>query len=697
MWTPRPVRPLRYAGSVATSVLPSPVAISAILPSWRTMPPISWTSKGRMPTVRRAASRATANASGSSASTDSPASRRFLNSSVFARSSASPSAWTDGSSAFVASTVGIMRLTSRSCLVPKIFRRIASIITIDYGISPASRPPFARSGCAEQLARVAARGVGDPLAREHARDLLDAGVAGEPLEGDARAPRADGLGHAHVVAGARGDRREVGHTEHLTALRDRRELLCDDRGDTSTDARVHLVEDHRRHAVRLCQHGRQPEHRARELAARRHARERPHVLARIGREPELDPLEPPGRHPLELRPFQPDPEVGALHAERAQLPLHGGPQTLRRGPPPLRERRGRLPELGLELAEPPLLGREDLLVAREPVELGDDLVAELEHRLLGIAVFPLEAGERVEPLVDHLQAAGLERHRLAERSDRREGVFELRPSRVDRLDGGRHRGARSRPAARVRPASARASRNFATRPATRSRSSSASAKRSRSSSWRAGSSRRWCSCWPCTSTRWSPRRSRSATVTAASLTKARWRPERLSSRRATSTPSSGASPASSSVAATAPRGSTSKTASTVAASASLRITSVWARAPRTNKIASMSIDFPAPVSPVRTLSPGRNSTATLSMTAKFRMRSSRSIENDARSLAAAAQVVSGGRRPSAPPPLQLGPEDREELLLRETHEANPRGGLHHLHGVVLPEAYPDLDAPRASH
>src|SRR5213080_4173127 len=238
MWTPRPVRPLRYAGSVATSVLPS----------WRTMPPISWTSKGRMPTVRRAASRATANASGSSASTDSPASRRFLNSSVFARSSASPSAWTDGSSAFVASTVGIMRLTSRSCLVPKIFRRIASIITIDYGISRDSRPPFARSGRAEQLARVAARGVGDPLAREHARDLLDAGVAGEPLEGDARAPRADGLGHAHVVAGARGDRREVGHAEHLTALRDRRERLCDDRGDTSTDARVHFVEDHRRHA-----------------------------------------------------------------------------------------------------------------------------------------------------------------------------------------------------------------------------------------------------------------------------------------------------------------------------------------------------------------------------------------------------------------------------------------------------------------
>src|SRR5207245_10662197 len=143
--------------------------------------------KGRMPTVRRAAWRATANASGSSASTASPAARRFLSSSVFARSSASPSAWTDGSNAFVASTVGIMRLTSRSCLVPKIFRRIALIIAIDYGTSGDSRPPFAGSGRAEQLACVAACGVGDPLAREHAGDLLDAGVAGEPLDGDARA------------------------------------------------------------------------------------------------------------------------------------------------------------------------------------------------------------------------------------------------------------------------------------------------------------------------------------------------------------------------------------------------------------------------------------------------------------------------------------------------------------------------------
>ena len=64
--------PLRYIGIVATSVLPSPVFISAMSPSWRTMPPSTWTSKGRMPSARLAASRATANASNSRSSSSSP-------------------------------------------------------------------------------------------------------------------------------------------------------------------------------------------------------------------------------------------------------------------------------------------------------------------------------------------------------------------------------------------------------------------------------------------------------------------------------------------------------------------------------------------------------------------------------------------------------------------------------------------------
>ena len=76
-WAPRPARAFRYNGMVATRVFPSPVAISAILPWWSTMAPISCTSYGTMsqfillpvttisvPRRRRHASRTVANASG---------------------------------------------------------------------------------------------------------------------------------------------------------------------------------------------------------------------------------------------------------------------------------------------------------------------------------------------------------------------------------------------------------------------------------------------------------------------------------------------------------------------------------------------------------------------------------------------------------------------------------------------------------
>ena len=72
MCTPRPVSPLSTAGSVATSVLPSPVAISAIVPSWSTMPPMSWTSKCRMPSRRRPISRTMAKTSGRISSSSVP-------------------------------------------------------------------------------------------------------------------------------------------------------------------------------------------------------------------------------------------------------------------------------------------------------------------------------------------------------------------------------------------------------------------------------------------------------------------------------------------------------------------------------------------------------------------------------------------------------------------------------------------------
>ena len=76
--TPRPVSALRYAGSVETSVLPSPVFISAIQPKCSAAPPMTWTSKWRWPSTRRAASRTVANASGSRSSRSSPRSSRAL-------------------------------------------------------------------------------------------------------------------------------------------------------------------------------------------------------------------------------------------------------------------------------------------------------------------------------------------------------------------------------------------------------------------------------------------------------------------------------------------------------------------------------------------------------------------------------------------------------------------------------------------
>ncbi len=134
MCTPRPVSAFSTAGSVATSVLPSPVFISAILPSFRTMPPINCTSKWRMPSFRRPASRTKANAgtsAGSSASlqrslncgssrgrSPSRACTCVRSCTVFSRSSASLSFSYSGASALISVTSGWISFRSRSCFVP---------------------------------------------------------------------------------------------------------------------------------------------------------------------------------------------------------------------------------------------------------------------------------------------------------------------------------------------------------------------------------------------------------------------------------------------------------------------------------------------------------------------------------------------------------------------------------------------------
>src|SRR5260370_10377594 len=151
MWTPRPASAFKAAGSVATSVLPSPVFISAIFPSWRTMPPINCTSKWRMLRWRRPASRVRAKVCASAGSKASARRRRYAGSSrstpssrcwtsalccaIRSRSWASLRLLTSGSRALMAATTGAMRLTSRSCLVP-MNRAITLSITWSTCMSP---------------------------------------------------------------------------------------------------------------------------------------------------------------------------------------------------------------------------------------------------------------------------------------------------------------------------------------------------------------------------------------------------------------------------------------------------------------------------------------------------------------------------------------------------------------------------------
>src|SRR2546425_1577954 len=129
---PLPASALRYRGSTATSVLPSPVFISAILRGDSVLAPTSWTAKGRKPVVRGAASQTTAKASTSRSSSASPFSSRWRNSGVFARSSLSVSFSISGSSSLMSATRSRCRLTSRAFGSPRTLVRTL----MDYTLMP---------------------------------------------------------------------------------------------------------------------------------------------------------------------------------------------------------------------------------------------------------------------------------------------------------------------------------------------------------------------------------------------------------------------------------------------------------------------------------------------------------------------------------------------------------------------------------
>ena len=112
-WTPSPVSAFKYAGSVAINVLPSPVRISEILPAFNARPPISCTSKWRIPNLRFDASRVSAKASGINSSSGVPAVKRALSSRVFSGNCSSFKALTLASKPLTAATVRLISLMRR--------------------------------------------------------------------------------------------------------------------------------------------------------------------------------------------------------------------------------------------------------------------------------------------------------------------------------------------------------------------------------------------------------------------------------------------------------------------------------------------------------------------------------------------------------------------------------------------------------
>ncbi|OPZ34414.1 MAG: hypothetical protein BWY96_03137 [Spirochaetes bacterium ADurb.BinA120] len=161
----------------------------------------------------------------------------------------------------------------------------------------------------------------------------------------------------------------------------------------------------------------------------------------------------------------------------------------------------------------------------------------------------------------------------------------------------------------------------------------------------------WCSFCPCMSTRYSEISWSFAIGICVALAKLRPLPLVYISRRSTRVPSSQSMPDSSRMARTCGTAETSNAPSSVARSKPERIWSVVILAPSTPESASIRMDFPAPVSPVRMFSPGPKGIFSSSIITKFFMRSSVSMSDVTVSVFAPAEfsaedfVIIPGRVP----------------------------------------------------
>src|SRR5438034_7052412 len=270
--------------------------------------------------------------------------------------------------------------------------------------------PTAATGPAEELLGVLPDLVRQALAPQHARQL------GHPLGRGQRACRRDGtlflhlFGDDDVVLGEGRDQRQVGDTEDLAAAAELAELAADDFGDRAADAGIDLVEDERGAPLVGGGEGLEREHDARQLAARGHAGERARLLARVGREEELDLVPALGaeRAPLGLG----ETRLEARAGERQRLELRDeSARQIARLPPPL----DREPARPLGGGAPGRLGRglelyHRLATARDAVDLGHQLVAPADQVLHRAGELAFQARELRHALLHPLQATRVGGH-----------------------------------------------------------------------------------------------------------------------------------------------------------------------------------------------------------------------------------------------------------------------------------------------
>src|ERR1700728_151935 len=142
-----------------------------------------------MPSVRLAASRTTANASGNSLSNDPPPATRCLNSSVLARNASSPSFSNSGSSALMRVTVLESWRSTRSLRLPK--RLVRARLNIDLPDWVTECPQQARTNQAYYYMPANARPIKARLIKarpsEHADSVNRDGVGNQRIQGLAAA------------------------------------------------------------------------------------------------------------------------------------------------------------------------------------------------------------------------------------------------------------------------------------------------------------------------------------------------------------------------------------------------------------------------------------------------------------------------------------------------------------------------------